>query len=133
MNNISQLKFLIIGFVVLNMFFLYGPIKKAQAIDGECTIASNLKLGSKGEQVRCLQKIIGVATTGYYGKKTTSAVKEWQSSEGLDSDGIIGSSSRKILNIKNVAKKKCIKEEKENKKRLKKCLKHNKKYKKGDV
>ena len=105
MNNIFKLKFLIIGLLVVNIFFIYDPVKNAHARDKNCTITSNLILGSKGEQVRCLQKTIGVTNTGYYGKKTKSAVKEWQSSEGLDSDGIIGSSSRKILNIKNVAKK----------------------------
>jgi putative chitinase len=49
-----------------------------------------LKLGSTGEDVVKLQKKLGVDPIGKFGPKTEAAVKEWQSSHGLGSDGIVG-------------------------------------------
>lgn len=49
-----------------------------------------LKLGSTGEDVVKLQKKLGVDPIGKFGPKTESAVKEWQRSNGLGADGIVG-------------------------------------------
>ena len=49
-----------------------------------------LKLGSVGDDVIKLQKKLGVDPVGKFGPKTESAVKQWQSSNGLTADGIVG-------------------------------------------
>ena len=52
-----------------------------------------LKLGSTGEDVVKLQNKLGVDPIGKFGPKTEAAVKEWQSSNGLTADGIVGDGS----------------------------------------
>jgi len=49
-----------------------------------------LKLGSQGEDVKKLQVRLGVDPIGNFGPKTESAVKKWQSDNGLTADGIVG-------------------------------------------
>jgi len=49
-----------------------------------------LKLGSEGEDVKKLQIKLGVDPIGKFGPKTETAVKSWQSSNGLTADGIVG-------------------------------------------
>ncbi len=49
-----------------------------------------LKLGSEGEDVKKLQVKLGVDPIGKFGPKTESAVKSWQSSNGLTPDGVVG-------------------------------------------
>lgn len=52
-----------------------------------------LKNGSSGEDVKKLQEKLGLSVDGSFGPGTEKAVKEWQSKNGLKSDGIIGDSS----------------------------------------
>jgi putative chitinase len=52
-----------------------------------------LKIGSKGEDVKKLQERLKLVTDGSFGPGTEKAVKEWQSKNGLDADGIIGDAS----------------------------------------
>lgn len=49
-----------------------------------------LKLGSKGDQVKTLQRFLKLNDDGDFGPKTETAVKAWQSTNGLTSDGIVG-------------------------------------------
>jgi putative chitinase len=49
-----------------------------------------LKLGSEGEDVKKLQIKLGVDPIGKFGPKTETAVKAWQSQNGLSADGIVG-------------------------------------------
>jgi putative chitinase len=49
-----------------------------------------LKNGSKGEDVKKLQVKLGVEAIGTFGPKTESAVKAWQTANGLKADGIVG-------------------------------------------
>jgi putative chitinase len=49
-----------------------------------------LKLGSTGDDVVKLQKKLGVDPIGKFGPKTETAVKSWQSANGLSADGIVG-------------------------------------------
>lgn len=49
-----------------------------------------LKLGSKGEQVKMLQRFLGLGDDGNFGPKTETAVKAWQSKNGLTADGVVG-------------------------------------------
>jgi peptidoglycan hydrolase-like protein with peptidoglycan-binding domain len=50
-----------------------------------------LRKGTKGNEVKELQKILGIASDGDFGQKTEAAVKKWQTKNGLTADGIVGS------------------------------------------
>lgn len=67
-----------------------------------------IKLGSKGEDVKILQKYLGLVVDGIFGPQTSLKVKEWQKSKGLIADGIVGTKSWDIilkeLNIINITK-----------------------------
>lgn len=52
-----------------------------------------LKLGSKGEDVKKLQRFLGIFDDGSFGPITEKKVKSWQKNNGLLDDGIIGSVS----------------------------------------
>ncbi len=60
-----------------------------------------LKRGSKGEEVKELQKFLGFKeedADGNFGPLTEKAVKDWQAKNGLDNDGVVGKDTRdKIL------------------------------------
>lgn len=58
---------------------------------------NTIKLGSKGEDVKVLQKYLGLNPDGDFGPKTLLKVKEWQKSKGLTPDGIIGPKSWAII------------------------------------
>ena len=49
-----------------------------------------LKLGSKGDQVKTLQRFLKLNDDGDFGPKTDVAVKAWQSANGLTADGVVG-------------------------------------------
>ena len=49
-----------------------------------------LKNGSKGEDVKQLQTLLGLSADGSFGPMTETKVKEWQSKNGLAADGIVG-------------------------------------------
>ena len=48
------------------------------------------RVGSTGDKVRDIQKIVGVEADGIFGPKTEAAVKVWQSNLGIAADGIWG-------------------------------------------
>lgn len=48
------------------------------------------KVGSTGNKVRDIQKIVGVNQDGIFGPATEAAVKVWQSNLGVSSDGVWG-------------------------------------------
>jgi len=50
-----------------------------------------LKIGSKGEDVKKLQQKLGLSADGDFGPKTETAVKSWQTANGLTADGVVGS------------------------------------------
>ena len=49
-----------------------------------------IKKGSKGDEVKVLQLIVGATDDGVFGSKTKDAVKKWQKANGLSADGIAG-------------------------------------------
>jgi GH24 family phage-related lysozyme (muramidase) len=66
---------------------------------------TTIKLGSKGEDVKVLQKYLGLTSDGIFGAGTDKKVKEWQKSKGLTPDGVIGPKSWAIiLNQKQINK-----------------------------
>jgi putative chitinase len=63
-----------------------------------------LKNGSKGEDVVKLQSFLGLTKDGSFGPGTESAVKKWQSANGLTPDGIVGDTTwEKMFGAKPVA------------------------------
>jgi GH24 family phage-related lysozyme (muramidase) len=58
---------------------------------------NTIKLGSKGEDVKVLQKFLGLNPDGDFGPMTEKKVKEWQKSKGLVADGVIGAKSWAII------------------------------------
>jgi N-acetylmuramoyl-L-alanine amidase CwlA len=58
---------------------------------------NTLKKGSKGDEVKQLQTLLGVAQDGIFGSATESAVKNFQVSHGLAVDGIVGPNTWKAL------------------------------------
>lgn len=64
-----------------------------------------LKKGSKGEEVKILQKALKITPVdGIFGAKTESAVKVFQKSKGLTADGIVGNKTWDALGIKENTK-----------------------------
>ena len=49
-----------------------------------------LKNGSRGEEVKQLQTLLGLGADGIFGPGTEAKVKEWQAANGLAADGIVG-------------------------------------------
>jgi putative chitinase len=62
----------------------------------------HLKLGSKGDDVKKLQETLGLDVDGTFGTITEKTVKEWQSKNGLVSDGVVGDSTWSKLFVTNV-------------------------------
>ncbi len=58
---------------------------------------NTIKLGSKGEDVKVLQKYLGLNPDGNFGPVTDKKVREWQKSKGLTPDGVIGPKSWAII------------------------------------
>ena len=52
-----------------------------------------LKVGSKGQQVKDLQEFLEIGADGIFGEGTKKAVQEFQKTNGLVADGIVGSST----------------------------------------
>ena len=59
-----------------------------------------LKKGCKGDEVKTLQKLLGVAVDGDFGPKTEAAVIAFQKAHGLDADGIVGPKTWAALGVK---------------------------------
>ena len=49
-----------------------------------------LKYGSRGEDVKNLQKLLSLNADGIFGRQTERAVKNFQKENGLVADGIVG-------------------------------------------
>jgi len=58
-----------------------------------------LSPGSQGEQVKRLQKRLGVAESGDFDRATLQAVKKFQSQHGMAADGIVGAKTVAKLNV----------------------------------
>lgn len=51
---------------------------------------AQVRLGSKGVDVRKLQELLKIPVDGWFGSKTLKAVKEFQTAHNLPADGIVG-------------------------------------------
>lgn len=51
---------------------------------------TTIRRGNMGEDVKLLQRFLGIEVDGFFGSKTERAVKEWQQKNRLAADGIVG-------------------------------------------
>ena len=58
-----------------------------------------LKLGSVGNEVKVLQEKLNLKADGIFGPLTEEAVKDFQRSNGLEVDGIVGANTLSKLNL----------------------------------
>ena len=58
-----------------------------------------LKLGSRGNEVKVLQEKLNLKADGVFGPLTEEAVKDFQRSNGLEVDGIVGTNTLSKLNL----------------------------------
>ena len=56
-----------------------------------------LSLGKTGPDVRALQRLLGVPTTGYFGYQTQSAVEDFARAHGLDTSGVVDEPLKRAL------------------------------------
>ena len=60
------------------------------------------KVGSTGEQVKQIQKALGLKADGIFGRGTESAVKKFQKENGLYVDGKVGEKTLAKLILKRI-------------------------------
>ena len=58
-----------------------------------------LKKGSRGDEVKQLQKALGVAADGIFGSGTESIVKQFQKDNNLPADGMVGPKTWEVIGI----------------------------------
>lgn len=58
-----------------------------------------IKLGSRGESVKELQRRLNLAVDGIFGKLTDEAVKDFQTAHQLKADGIVGAKTWAALGV----------------------------------
>ena len=56
-----------------------------------------VKVGSKGANVKYLQKKLGITVDGDFGPNTRAAVVAFQTKQGLTADGIVGPKTWKAV------------------------------------
>ena len=61
-----------------------------------------LKKGSRGDEVKRLQKALQISADGIFGPGTEASVKEFQKSNGLVADGIVGRKTWEALQISDI-------------------------------
>lgn len=64
---------------------------------------TTLRKGAKGEEVKTLQRLLGIAVDGVFGIYTEKAVRELQLKSGLSVDGVVGTKTWDILLAGNKA------------------------------
>lgn len=60
--------------------------------------SKTMKMGSRGYEVKQLQKVLGIGMDGIFGIKTFNEVKQFQKEHNLVSDGIVGPKTLAVLN-----------------------------------
>jgi len=89
-----------------------GFIKRMSGVEKANPVASvgkleggNLSVGSRGDDVKALQKRLGVDADGIFGPKTAEALKKMQQSAGLKADAVYGKQSASYLDRKDALSK----------------------------
>ncbi len=94
MSNLLKSKFFL-GALVVAVMLVGAVAVKATPASADCsTGTTTLKVGSKGDAVKCLQAGVGATADGNFGPMTKAKVMAWQASVGLKADGVFGPMSR---------------------------------------
>ena len=96
MSKLLKSKILLGVLVVVAMFAVVGFSSPSKAA-ADCSITVTLRVGSTGEQVKCLQTVVGATADGNFGPLTKASVMAWQSGHGLVADGVFGPKSNAVL------------------------------------
>ena len=56
-----------------------------------------LKRGDRGPAVAAVQRALGIAADGVFGRQTRAAVRAFQAAHGLEVDGVVGPITRGAL------------------------------------
>ena len=71
---------------------------RAQGTEVAGTAAGDLlRIGSRGPAVAEVQRMLGIAADGVFGRQTRRAVRAFQSAHGLEVDGVVGPITRRAL------------------------------------
>ncbi|MFA6257621.1 MAG: peptidoglycan-binding domain-containing protein [Candidatus Paceibacterota bacterium] len=98
-------------FYLFIIFTLFSFSQTIFAVSTDCSITLKLRVGSKGTEVECLQRKIGIVADGSFGSLTKVAILTFQSNNGLVTDGIVGPLTRATLNavkVGNIYPEGCI-------------------------
>lgn len=72
----------------------------SQPVPVPTQLPPTIRLGSRGEDVKKLQTLLGITSDGVFGPITYGAVRAYQGANGLTPDGIVGNMTwRKILPV----------------------------------
>lgn len=69
---------------------------------------TTLKIGSKGEEVKRLQRLLHLTDDGIFGEQTEKAVIEYQKAHGLVADGVVGDKTWEALTASDIDIKKAF-------------------------
>ena len=80
-------------------------------LEQELNESGDVRLGAKGEDVKLVQRSLGLNEDGVFGPKTEQNVKEFQQRYGYEPDGIVGPQTWKALkgNIESLGETASIK------------------------
>lgn len=81
-------------------------VEKANPVSPVGTLkGGNLQIGSRGDDVKALQKRLGIDADGIFGPKTAEALRNLQRSSGLTPDGVYGKQSASYLDRRDALTK----------------------------
>ena len=76
---------------------LGGHVSLPEVSASSSVTYETVRVGSKGETVKAVQKALGLTADGSFGPGTEKAVKAWQTAHGLTADGIVGPNTIKKM------------------------------------
>ncbi|WP_160722741.1 N-acetylmuramoyl-L-alanine amidase [Bacillus sp. USDA818B3_A] len=81
-----------------NLYWIDNPASPSQdALKSAPYPGHLIRRGSKGEEVKMIQRTLGVSQVGSFGPKTEAAVKAFQKRNGLAADGIVGQKTWDVM------------------------------------